>query len=132
MSLDERHDLIIKATSDFLKRAGYIVTLGASIGDRERKKYVDILATSPAVALLVEVKGFETGSSDVLAMKSNLHSAMHTPSLEGKSIEAIIISPGTVDPAKDLSKELGVKVVEIHSAKEVERNLGQLIQKSSS
>lgn len=131
MPLNEKHNSTVKLVSSVFEKAGYHVEFDALIGPPEKQRYADIVAIKPSEAVIVEVKvGTKTGSSDVLAMESYVRSAaVSSPLLEGKKIDGVIVSPGTLDPAKSISKEFGITIIEGVSPQKIRYDLDQFIKK---
>jgi len=130
MSLSEKHEATVKLVSEVFRRAGYEVQSNRPIGPPTRRYYSDIIALGPRDAFVVEVKaGIRTGSSDVMAIKSFVRAVQSEPLLQGKEVKGIIISPGTLDPAKMLSTEWGIKVIEGDTPQEIRKGLCQFLEK---
>jgi len=130
MSLSEKHDATVKLVSNIFQEAGYRVEFNRPIGPSNRRQYVDIVALGPKDALIIEVKaGMKTGSSDVMAMESFVRTAMTSSQLGGKKVEGIIISQGTLDPARILSKEWGIQVIEGDTPQKIKQSLQQFLEK---
>ncbi|MDH5375931.1 MAG: hypothetical protein OEW95_08980 [Candidatus Bathyarchaeota archaeon] len=130
MPLSEKHEATAKLVSEVFREAGYKVQFNKPIGPPSRRHYVDVIALGPRDAFIIEVKvGIRTGSSDVMAMESFVRRTQSEPFLRGKTVKGIITSPGTLDPAKMLSDEWGITVIEGNSPQEIKQGLHQFLKK---
>jgi hypothetical protein len=130
MSLSEKHDAIVKEISGVFEKAGYQVECNKPIGPPDNQQYADIVATGSGGTLIVEIKlGTKTGSSDVMAMESYVRAAGLSTQLRGTKIGGLIISPGTLEPAKSLSKEWNILIIDGNSPEKIKRDLSQFLEK---
>ena len=130
MSLGEKHYAAVKVVSEVFQEAGYKVQLDKPFGSPTRRHYADVVALGDQDAFIIEIKpGIKTGSSDVMAMESFLHAAQSKPVLQGKRIKGIIISPGTLDPAKSLSNEWGITIINGVTTQEIKNGLNQFLRR---
>lgn len=129
MSSKERHEKIVDSLSNILRKEGFgNIQVEKDIGVKQR---VDLLAIGRAMAIVAEIKtGYKTGSSDVIALMSSIARLKSSKELEGKEIEGVIISPGTLDPARGLSEKLGITVIEGEKTGEIETKIKNILRKS--
>jgi RecB family endonuclease NucS len=130
MSSKEKHEKIVNSISNILRKEGFNeIELEKDIGV---KLLVDVLAISPLKVIVAEIKtGYRTGSSDVIALRSLITRLKASKKLEGKEIKGIIISPGTLDPARGLSEKLGITLIESEKTEEIETKIKNILQRTT-
>jgi len=133
MSLSKKGKLAEELVTSIFSDMGYIVELAKPLGAEDKKQYADIIAVGPDKAFIIELKtGRETGSSDVMQMRSYVEAAQHLGLLEEKRIEGIIITgPGTLVPAQNLSREWGIKIIEAKKNSEIKENLQEYLSEQT-
>jgi len=130
MPLNDEHETMKRTVSEILGKAGYRIEYDRPFGPTGRKYYADLVALGPEDAYIVEVKsGIRTGSSDVMAMESFVRTAQSDPIFEGKNVKGIIVSAGTLDPARVLSREWNIKLVEGKTIHQIKNSLCELLAK---
>jgi hypothetical protein len=124
MPLNDEHETVRRTVSEILGERGYRIEYDRPFGVSGRKRYTDLVALGHDNAYIIEVKsGIRTGSSDVMAMESFLRVAQSDPFFEGKNVKGIIVSAGTLDPARILSREWDIKLVEGKTIYQIKNDL---------
>jgi hypothetical protein len=129
MPLSDEHETMKRTVSEILGNEGYrIIEPDRPFGPTGRKLYADLVAVGARNAYIIEVmSGIKTGSPDVMAMESFVRVAQSDPIFEGKNVKGIIVSLGTLDPARVLSREWDIKLVEGKTVDQIKNSLCMIL-----